>query len=48
MSQKEVALSRELKEFIEIEFAKLKKSVRESFEELILRNSKSQNTDAMK
>ena len=48
MSQKEVALSRELKEFIEIEFAKLKESVRESFEELILRNSKSQDTDATK
>lgn len=48
MSQKEVALSRELEEFIEIEFAKLKESVRESFEELILRNSKSQDTDVMK
>ena len=48
MSHKEVALSRELKEFIEIEFAKLKESVRESFEELILRNSNSQDTDAMK
>jgi len=48
MSQKEVALSRELKEFIEIEFAKLKESVRNSFEELILRNSKSQDTNVMK
>ncbi|MEY4317403.1 MAG: hypothetical protein RI902_1211 [Pseudomonadota bacterium] len=48
MSQNEVALSRELKEFIEIEFAKLKESVRESFDELILRNSKSKDTDVMK
>jgi hypothetical protein len=48
MSQNEVAISRALKEFIEIEFAKLKESVRNSFEELILRNSKSQDTNVMK
>jgi hypothetical protein len=48
MRQNEEVISRELKEFIEIEFAKLKESVRECFEELILRNSKSKDTDVKK
>ena len=48
MSQNEEALSRELKEFIEIEFAKLKESGLECFEELILRSSKSKDTDVKK
>ena len=48
MIKNKFVMPKELEQFIEIEFAKLKENVRKSFEELILRNSKSQDTDSMK
>jgi hypothetical protein len=48
MIKNKFVMPKELEQFIEIEFARLKESVRKSFEELIIRNSKNQDAVEMK